>query len=289
MSDAIPRFVYVEAPELVRKRELEPFRNHPDSRRLLEQVDRLCGSFPVERSFKFLPGKLLCDRFIVTVPFDRPGTETVQETLGILKALSMPKAQYALFVSRMSRASKIHFGFEGDGSRSLFKVYLEFFLNDCVKLPASWVLLLGFKWDPSNPDRQAVSRYEGLPSYTPGAVNDMIKTFFVEDHYRSLRGIVQAMLLACDRRAPHLRMWYLDVAEDGNPRHSFDFKTYRAGLPLDSIMPLLPELCRYYHIPFREYAPYFSAIRQHKFGHVSCGKGRDDVFFVAIYHQAQGQ
>ncbi|MFA7061943.1 MAG: hypothetical protein WC156_14140, partial [Pedobacter sp.] len=57
---------------LVRRRETEIFRGHPVSKRLLDLIDGLGGSYRVERSFKFVRNRFLSNRFIVTVPLNEP-------------------------------------------------------------------------------------------------------------------------------------------------------------------------------------------------------------------------
>lgn len=282
-------YIYVDTPQLVRKREADRFRHHPVSKHLLEQIDGIGGSYRVERSFKFMHNRLLCNRFIVTVPIDYHLNGATQAALEIFRTLTMSEEHCVICMEQLSRAAKIHFGFEEDGYYSLLKVYLEFPYDHAAGASEPWLLMLGFKWDPHNPARCAVSRYVGLPTYTPREVHARTKAFFTDKRFSEVRGIVTAILLACDRRAPNLGMWYLDVTEEGNPRCSFDIKTYRARLQISDIIPLLPKLCRFYQIPFGEYESYFAAIKNHKFGHLSCGIGRVGDFFMAIYHESQGQ
>ena len=283
------KYIYIETPQLVRKREADCFLHHPVSRRLLEQVNRLGGSYNVERSFKFMHNRLLCNRFIATVPLDRHLKGAEQKVLDIFRSIPMVGEHYVMCKEQLCHASKIHFGFEEDDDHSLLKIYLEFSYHPAYGLSKPWQLLLGFKWDPNDTACCAVSRYVGLPAYTPREMHAKAENFFIDERFGKLRRIVNAILLACDKRAPNLRTWYLDVTEEGNPRRSFDIKTYRFRLKIGDIMPLLPELCRFYRIPFEKYEPYFAAIKNHKFGHLSCGIGRSGDFFMAIYHEAEGQ
>lgn len=281
--------IFVETPQRVRKGEADRFRDHPVSRHMLEQVDKLGGSYRVERSFRLLPGRLLCNRFIVTIPLNHHLKGAAQAALEVFKTLSMPEEHYTFCEKKLSRAAKIHLGFEEDGNNSLLKAYLEFPYDHAAGVSKPWQLLLGFKWAPHNPGHCVVSSYMGLPVYTPGEVHAMTESFFADKRLSGVRGIVTAILMACDRRMGNLRMWYLDVTEEGNPRRSFDVKTYRARLNMIDLMPFFPDLFWFYQIPYSEYESYFDTIKNHKFGHLSCGIGRNGDFFMAIYHEAPGQ
>jgi hypothetical protein len=273
----------------LRNSEIDRLQRHPLSRHLLEQIDRLGNGYRVERSFKFLPGRLLCNRFIVTIPFDYRLEDAGQTVLEICGALAMPDDYRAICAGRLSSAAKVHFGFEGDGDHGMLKAYLEFPYEHTSPNQEPWLLLLGLKWDPLNPSRCAVSRYVGLPTYTPMEIKAMTAPFFTDERFNTQRSIVNAILMLCDRRAADLGMWYLDVTEEGNPRRSFDIKTYRARILIGDVVPLFLQLFDFYNVPFKQYEQYFATIMKHKFGHLSCGIGRDGNFFMAIYHEAPGQ
>lgn len=283
------KYPVISASRQMRNPEIGSLQPHPVSGNLLEQVDRLGNGYRVERSFKFVPGRLLCNRFIVTVPLDDRMTGASQNIMEVCRSLAMPEKYCARFAEQLPSASKVHYGFEGDGERSMLKAYLEFPYERTNPGAKPWQLLLGFKWDPLDPSRCAISRYKGLPTYTPMEIQAMIAPFFTDERFKILESVVSSILRLCDRRATALGMWYLEVTEEGNPRSSFDIKTYRARLKMGDIMPLLLQLFRFYDIPFEQYEQYFATIITHKFGHLSCGTGRDGVFFMAIYHEAFGQ
>ena len=97
------------------------------------------------------------------------------------------------------------------------------------------------------------------------------------------------ILKMCDDRILNRSMWYLDVTEEGTPRLSFDIKTYRAKLQLSYLLPLLRDACKHLNIPRQQFEAYFDTVKDHKFGHLSCGIGRDGEAFLAIYHEVRGQ
>jgi len=195
----------------------------------------------------------------------------------------------------MSAAKKVHFGFEENGEGSVLKVYLEFPYVHSVHMQAvaasdPWLLLLGFKWDPYYPSsRFVISRYLGLPSYTPQQIHAKVATRFPHTNGSIIMPLVTAILKMCDKKAPNQPIWYLDVTEEGTPRQSFDIKTYRARLQICHLLPLLHDLCRHYNIPVHQAESYFNTIKRHKFGHLSCGIGRDGEEYIAIYHEVFGQ
>ena len=97
------------------------------------------------------------------------------------------------------------------------------------------------------------------------------------------------ILKMCENRIPNRLMWYLDVTEEGTPRLSFDIKTYRARLQLRHLQPLLRDACKYFNIPKQQFEAYLDTVKDHKFGHLSCGIGRDGEEYLTIYHEVHGQ
>lgn len=289
------QFLFVDAPPLVRKKETDRFRGHPVSKRMLELIDTLGGSYRIERSFKFIRNHLLCNRFIVTVPLWEGNVCHNQAVSMICRELAMPESYYNYFVQQILVAKKVHFGFEENGKDSVLKVYLEFPYDhsqqlQAVSLSDPWLLLLGFKWDPHAPGaRRVISRYSGLPSYTPQQVHALVTERFPHTQGGIILPLVTSILKMYDNSAPNLPMWYLDVTEEGTPRQSFDVKTYRARLQISHILPMLRDLCRHYNIPAHQAESYFNTIKGHKFGHLSCGIGRDGEEYIAIYHEVFGQ
>ena len=285
---------FVETPSLVRKKEADRFREHPVSKRLLNLIDGLGGLYRVERSFKFTRNRFLCNRFIVTVPLKESNVCHNEAVSLICSALSIPETCYSIFVQQISTATKIHFGFEDSGEQCVIKAYLEFSYDHSLQMeagesPEPWLLLLAFKWNPGEPSRYVISRYSGLPSYTPRQIHEKITTLFPHTQGGIIMPLVTAILKMYDESVPLQPMWYLDVSEEGTPRHSFDIKTYRARLQIRHVLPFLQELCRHYSIPPQPFEAYFTTIKNHKFGHLSCGIGRDGDEFVAFYHEAYGQ
>ena len=279
---------------LVRRRETEIFRGHMVSKRLLDLIDGLGGSYRVERSFKFIRNRFLSNRFIVTVLLNEPNASRNQEIFAMCRALAVPENCYNLIIQHISSAVKVHFGFEDAGGYSLLKIYLEFPYNHSRRIQGTasdepWLLLLGFKWDPSTPSRSVISRYSGLPSYTPRQIHAKIATSFPQTSGSIILPFTTAILKMCDNRSPNQPMWYLDVLDEGTLRQSFDVKTYRVRLPLAHLLPLLQDLCRRMNIPAQQFEAHFDTIRDHKFGHLSCGIGRDGEEFLAIYHEVHGQ
>ncbi len=284
----------VEQAQLLSVGETARFRGHPHSARMIQMVERLGVPYRVERSFKFGRNRLLCNRFIMTIRLKEVEGGGGDAVVALCRDISLPEPCLRMLIQRMSTASKVHFGFEEEGERSFLKVYLEYSYNLAEHMERSggcepWQLLLAFKWDPGEPSRYVVSDYRGFPSFTTEQVQERVAANFPYRQGSIVMPLLTAILRKYDEVAHHQPIWYLDVTEEGTPRKSFDIKTYRARLSMGELLPYLHELCRWSGIPWQQFAPYFESIKGHKFGHLSCGLGRDGAEYVALYHELPGQ
>lgn len=285
------KFIYVTLNSNIRAQAKKCCAVHPEGARLYSLIDGLDVYYRLERSFKISRNSLLGNRFILTLSKKNMGSDADHKMLAICRALSMPEELYEIYGSRIGEARLAHFGFEEGASDSLFKVYLEFpykrsgdFINQDQTKP--WLLLMAFKWEATDNTRRAVTRYTGLPGYTPQEINRKIAGILSEDRFAVHLQAVTAMLDTCEQRNPKAPMWYLDVTEEGNPRKSFDIKTYKAKLKIYDVHAPLTKLYKHYSIAGSQFDPLYNSIKGHKFGHISCGVGRDGEDFISIYHEA---
>ena len=238
-----------------------------------------------ERSFKMSRGALLGERALVGVP--RRGARP-ESLVGICRALSMPAPYLAAFAEGLAAADIVHFGYEDGPSGWLYKVYLEYAarVQGTGRGSAPFLLHLAYKWDALNPERRAVARYECFPGIGTGEILARLRQLYAGQpdapSLAAASGI--ASLAAARGEAP----MYLEVAEEGNPRASFDLNLHPAELRLGEVEPFLRDLQRRYAIAEDGFSPHWQRVRGEKLGHVAGGRSRDGSDFFTVYHEVGG-
>jgi hypothetical protein len=246
--------------------------------RLLQ--DERCEGW--EKSFKLAPGRLLDERLLLGIP--RPGAQPAA-LAAVCEQLAMPPQFLAAFRAGLADADTVHFGFEDGDSGLLYKVYLEHVRRLAQPGTAPVLLHLAYKWDPRDPERRAVARYvchRGLD--TDGILARLAACYggSCGAAHELVSGVVR---LAAGRASEPLM--YLDVAEEGNPRRSFDINLHPAALRLRDIEVQLHALQRHYAVPASRFEQLLDMVRGEKLGHLSGGISRDGQEFVTLYHEAR--
>ena len=258
---------------------------------MVQQVNALGVGYGFEKSFKMGPGQLLDDRIILGIRTARV------EPAGLIDAcrgIGMPDTQLELFASRLPEANTAGFGFEGGPGGGVYKVYLEFWdrlrqrvLDDPANARPD-LLFLGFKWDAADPSKAAVARYTCHPLLSvPGILRRLAALYEGKPDHPSLRAAQEIVRLAASRIGKDSFV-YVEAAEEGNPRKSFDLNLYKAGLRIADLRPVLGELAAQYAIGTGQLERASSHAAARPFGHLSGGLGRDGKDFLTVYYEIEG-
>jgi hypothetical protein len=203
----------------------------------------------------------------------------------------MPSAHLAQFAEFLPAANTIGFGYEDSPQGGMYKVYLEFWekLRKRVQTDSSPDLLfLGFKWDARDPARAAIARYTCHPLLTVNGINQRLDALYGgQDDSPSLQATRRIIALA-SRRIGNDSFVYVEAAEEGNPRKSFDINFYKAGLLVRDLQPVLEELWPRYRIPGSLEQAMTGKTGTCPFGHLSGGLGRDGKDFLTLYYELEG-
>ena len=239
-----------------------------------------------ERSFKMSRGALLGERALVGVP--RRGARP-ESLIGICRALAMPAPYLAAFADGLAAADIVHFGYEDSPSGWLYKVYLEYAARvyGAGKGGAPFLLHLAYKWDALAPERRAVARYECFPGIETSEILVRLRQLYAgQPDAPSLAAAsgIASLVAARSGEAP----MYLEVAEEGNPRASFDLNLHPAGLRLSEVEPFLRDLQCRYAIAEDGFSPLWQRVRGEKLGHVAGGRSREGDDFFTVYHEVSG-
>ncbi len=251
---------------------------------MFEQVRALSRSFGLERSFKLAPGGVRDDRVIFGLRRDQLERGAL---LASCRALGMPDAYVSQLDAALPEANTVGFGFEGGA----YKVYLEFWNALRQRLareprnvePAT--LFLGFKWPVAADGAGAVARYICYPLLSLAAIAARLRALYdAPEASPSLPAALAILELAARRIGKDDSFVYVEAAEEGNPRKSFDLNLYKARLAVSELAAPLSGLARRYGAA--PPADLFALARQ--LGHISGGRGRDGEDFLTVYYEIEG-
>jgi len=244
----------------------------------------------MERSFKVAEQKLLQNRFIIGFKKGWIPVDAEERIIGICKKIHMPEQLLNAFREHLPEAGYIHFGFEESESSCIYKVYLEFWEKaqeaiDNQQVGAKgFVLHRGFKWDISDATRQAITRYAWHPWLSSGEIEKRVGQVIDPHTGTFLRQAAHDLVRIAAVRIPDKDILYLDVAEDGNPRRSFDINVYRANLQVAEVYPLLSVLCRRLSVPYDAFHTFYEGSKTKRLGHLAAGVDRRGSPFFTIYY-----
>ena len=260
------------------------------ARLLLGLVGKLEAVYGLERSFKVTKKTLLANRFLVTMSKEEIRTQAREQLLDICSRIHMPEEFLDRYKGHLSFAKYVHFGFEENEGSSLFKAYLEFppkWESEFLNRPAggdSFTLYLGFKWDASNSQKRALTRYTCYPLIAPEQMMTKLAALYESSIEMESLEIVKGFLEAALSRTGHDQILYLEVSEDNNPRRSFDINMYRARLRLEDLHPLLLQMCRHFSITPEGFHALYDPVKSKRFGHLSGGLDREGKEFLTVYY-----
>lgn len=261
------------------------------ARPLLGLVRGLGVGFGFERSFKLSAGSVQGERLILGV---RSALTDSAALAAVCRAIGMPSASIAEFEAALPEANTAGFGFEGDEHGGVYKVYLEYWERLWQRLrraPADVspaLLFLGFKWPARDSARCTVARYTCHPLLALGGIRQRLEALYEgRTDSPSLEAVHAILELAGRRLARGDSFVYVEAAEEGNPRRSFDLNLYKARLPVDALQPVLAALGERYAVPAASLAQALAGASGRPFGHLSGGLGREGRDFLTVYYELE--
>jgi len=265
-----------------------------EARRLIQSLDGLGVHYGFEQSFKVLPGLILGNRFLAGFNRDSVRQGLDEKMAVICRKLGMPESQMGEFIRGFPEANILLFGYEQGEKESVYKAYLEFgreFERISRENPSNrspFLIHRGFKWDIADKARHTTANYMCYPHRSVeellGRLSDVFYSGTPGMPFDIVRGLVE---LASARMRPD-EFLYLEVAEEGNARLSFDVNMYRANLRVSELYPLLMAMCRYFSVPLADFHRIYESVKDLIFGHISGGVDRHGRDFLTVYYGVKG-
>lgn len=258
----------------------------PAAGRLLE----LARAYPLEgfeRSFKVSTHRLLTERFLFGIQRARLRTQMVAD---FCRGLGIPPVFLSAAMRAIPSADTLHFGYEGQGKGAFCKLYLEFWrrLNDSqssLSREESVPLYLAFKWDPDDPQRQALARYTCYPWADAATMKRRLTALYGGGSARCPSWAFVQELLDSLTQAGKAAPMYIEVREDGCPRRSFDLNLHDLDLPMTSLAVPTLRLGNAFGLAGGALEGLLGALGNLPVGHVSGGTGRDGDDFLTVYYR----
>ncbi len=243
-----------------------------------------------EDSFKMTEAGLLTRRFMLGLPLERLDKARVPP---LCRALGMPEHCLESLLHHLPSADLILFGLEEDGEEATIKVYLEFWHAvraevQCTRSTEPLLINLGFKWRAGGDGQDArEARYVCFPLLSVDGILARMASTYQRCGESPGSSIVAAIVQQAAIAKPDAGFIYLEVAEQGNPRVSFDINLYKASLRVADALPRLTELAEHFSISAARVAQHLQPIAGCALGHLSAGVDKRGVEFVTTYYETQ--
>ena len=260
-------------------------------RRLMRHVGELRTRATLERSFRLRPGALHTNRFMFSLAREPLGPDGSERIAVLASRLGMADGLLDEVRRYLPMVPYVHPGYEGDGESSLYKLCLEFGAQ-CESIAADDPAPhhFAFKWWVDDPDRHVVSRYFWHPKLSAREIDARVADHFAGPGLAVPRDVARSLLaVAADRVSPDA-LHYLEVAEPGNVRRSFELNLYDADLRLPDVYPWFARITEHFAIGPGRFNPFFATNATTSLGHVAAGVHRDgEPFFNVSYNVVKKQ
>ncbi len=263
-----------------------------DVRTLVREVQALGAPCGLERSFKLLSGALLTRRLLLGIRVEHLPMDGRPRLLDLCSRFGMPPDHLGSFQDHLNEATIVLFGFEEEGDTATFRSYLEFGgrMRDAAEARSTepFTIHLGFKWDPRDVSRKAVTRYTCHPGLTVDRMLERVRAVYGSRGHEDALAVVEDVVEQALRAGPPEAFRYFEAEEERTPRTSFDLNLYAANLSMRELSPLLFDIGALYDIHPSELHRHAALVQDLVFGHLTGGVDRNDRDFMTVYFGEKG-
>jgi hypothetical protein len=256
----------------------------PAARALLARIDAAGLPHGKERSFKLAPGRLIAGRLLVGMSLSQVDAGA---PLAIADALGLPASGRAQLLRALPQASGMLLATEEQGATVLHKVYLEFW--DGVRMRVldgdrrPQLLHLGIKWDAARAGYFEETRYVCQPLLgLRDVLRRMAAAYAPERPARTLE-LARRIVRQAAQRERAASLVYLEAAEAGNPRRSYDVNLYPSGLLVGDVASELREAAACMAVDLHGFERLLGDVAALPLGHISGGCSRNGDEFLSLY------
>ncbi|HIK07653.1 MAG TPA: hypothetical protein IGS40_23690 [Trichormus sp. M33_DOE_039] len=254
------------------------------AQRLLKLIENLNIPYGYEQSLRIRQRILLTNRFLLSISKTSLQDNAHRRILDLCSSLAMPDEFLALSKQHLDLTRFVHFGFEENHSKCLYKVYLEL---DHIENPNNRDRILrhlSFKWNPCQQSEQVITKYYYYPALSVQDIHHKLIHIYNDNTHSEALAISNIILEIAAQHSGDNGLNYLEVIEENNPRISYDINIYPAKLRVRNIQKLLIRMFRYYAITENLFLPIYTQIRDKFLGHIAGGIHRDGQDFFNIYY-----
>ena len=254
---------------------------------LIQLVESFGVPFGLERSIKIKRGGLDCERYLLSVGRSAFGEPPQRKLLDAARALQLPEPFVEELATSVAKADVVHFGYEADDGRGIYKVYCEYASNVRRAMAdgqgLQTLVHIAFKWVPDNPDNRAVTRYSWMPCRTIGDLENRLRFLLPLDRAPNAHRCMFGLLSRASAVADPREFLLMEVEERGNPRRSCDLNVYDAEMRVGQAIDLVEAAAAGLAVPSSEVQSAFGSVTDKVLGHLSAGVGRRGEEFVTVY------
>lgn len=255
----------------------------PTGLRHLSLVEAMGCPFGLERSAKWSDGHINEDRFLASFHRDELGSRPHAELSRMAAAMGLRDGLPERFGACLSRADIVHVGHEG-GQVPVAKIYLEFAgpARAAVETGLSGTVLvhLAAKWRIDGKSPASLTSYRLSPGVKAEALLCDRWRPWADGPPAELALAILRLARASDTGEP----FFMDVAEEGSPRGSFDVNIYHADLTVARAAAPLRRLAQTIGIAEAAVADFLRRRGEEALGHISGGRGGDGRHFATLYY-----
>ena len=254
---------------------------------LFRLVAELGVPYRHERSFRISTTGLAANRFLLTVDKSALGAEAAARLANLGARLGLPTPFLEQIPAGLAAARCVHFGFEEDRGRILYKLYFELVAAqnqpaDDLQPGTGVPLHFAWKWEAGTQSHPVLTHYTWYPRLDAGMIEARLASIYGKqvESFELARAALQ--FAGAQTSLEHLQ--YLEVTEDDNPRASFDLNLSDTGLRLLDLQPLLARLRERYGIRPGQFQALYDQIKSRPVGHIAGGMHRDGRDFFTVYY-----
>lgn len=256
---------------------------------LIAAVAELGAPYRFERSFRLSSKGLFSNRCLLSVTKDAISQSPNKSIVSLCQELQMPDDVLTEVQRELEAVSFVHWGWEKHAEQLLYKFYLEHPIVDIAAEQPNGTQLLhrAFKWNPLFPEHTVRTEYRLHPDLVLGEIKHQLASFYQNGTSTQTQWIANSILEKTAEKIRAQDIQFLEVAEDGNQRNSFDLNLYDANLAIGDLRSEILAMANAFQLSEIKTNAFLDQINHHAAGHLAGGTHRNGSEFFNVYYGAE--